>query len=483
MRTIVAWPLLLLPLFFVIHGFVEFYPIIPLPEAILLYFIYVGYGLFTALISRAFYQNWKQAFILGFYILFIELFFGAIQDILKATFPFSALNKYSLLLPLILILLLLIGYSIRKGAFSQLKYLYFVCTTLILLIIVDLGIFIANGSPSKIRNPLPENLQIGKKETGPLSDIYLIIADEYPGNTTLKKFFNHANDSFLNQLNSRGFYIADSAISNYNFTEFSTASLFNMNYLRKIVGRNASLNHLSYCFQTIQENPFNTYLQQKGYQFKNHSIFDFYGAPSLVKPYLLPGKTKPLTEQTLTRRVIRDIGYHVFTDFEWAADYFDLDEINRKNNEYLYQETIQTTKTDVPSFHYTHLIMPHAPYYYNRSGVLRPKAEWIKKDTAIYLEYLDYTNRQLLKLVDSIQRRSDKKAAILLIGDHGIRTNPIELPIPYHFQTLTSIYLPKQQYSHFYPSISHVNLLRATVNSLFGEKMKYLKDSTIYLQE
>jgi phosphoglycerol transferase MdoB-like AlkP superfamily enzyme len=127
--------------------------------------------------------------------------------------------------------------------------------------------------------------------------------------------------------------------------------------------------------------------------------------------------------------------------------------------------------------------MPHAPYYYNKSGELRPKGEWVKNDTSFYLEYLEYTNRQLLKLVDSIQKKSDKKAAILLIGDHGVRTNPIELPIPYHFQTLTSIYLPKQQYSHFYPSISHVNLLRATVNSLFGEKMKYLKDSTIYLQE
>lgn len=167
------------------------------------------------------------------------------------------------------------------------------------------------------------------------------------------------------------------------------------------------------------------------------------------------------------------------------ASWFELDELNRRNNSLLRSMTLDDLSRSFskPNFTYTHLMLPHFPYYYEESGKLRPRSEWVRSDTAAFLSYLGYTNKQLLSLVDEIRARSKRPVAILLIGDHGLRTYPKPVAEKNHFLTLVAVLLPNRNYEKFYPSISHVNLLRTTANSLFGTKLPRLKDSTIFLRE
>lgn len=374
---------------------------------------------------------------------------------------------------------------IRRNATISLKLAGYLTATGLVLIAWDLLTFgIGMRKESLSADTIGFNAPAGKG-SAKLPNIYLIIADAYPGQLTLNDIYHHSNNRFYNDLKERGFYVADSGHSNYNFTEFSTASLLHMNYLKKIEGREVSLKHLGYCFETMKQSPFINYLQARGYEFNNYSIFDFPGNPSPVIPTLLPGRTKPVTEQTLSARLRKDIGYHLFTDIPFMAEWLDLEGAHLRNNQKLTSLTQSFTPDSraKPTFTYTHLMMPHVPYYFDRNGTRLAKPIHDGKDTSAFFEYLTYTNRQLLSLVDSILDHAPTPPVILLLGDHGHRDYVRPVEQKFHFQTLVSVLLPNQNYESFYPTISHVNLLRTTVNSVFSERLPLLKDSTIFLTE
>ena len=485
LRTRTIWPLILLPVFFILHGYTEFYPIIPLIDSLELLALYLLAGFTIALLSWLLFKSWPKAYQFAFLALAINFFFGAVQDSLLHSFPGSWINKYSVLLSIVLISLVAFGIFLKKERGSNPKTISFISLIFITLILFDLGTkFISKKSliESKSTIEFRQDIKIPKDS---LPDIHLIIADEYPGQIAFDNYFHHSNDSFLTELKCRGFFIASQAFSNYNFTEFSTASIFNMDYLKKIEGRDVSLHHLGYCDETIKNSPFVQHLYSLGYDFNNHSIFDFLEHPSPVIPMLLPGRTKPITEQTLISRVRKDLGYHFYTDLPWMSDWFDLAGSNLRNNNKIYQLTVEkASKTHLsPTFTYTHLLMPHSPYYFKATGEIRARSEWNRKDDQALLEYVQYSNQELLKLVDSIRLNSKRPVAILLIGDHGLRTYSKPVPQINYFNTLVSVLLPNKKYDQFYSNISHVNLLRTTLNSIFNEQLPRLKDSTIFLRE
>jgi glucan phosphoethanolaminetransferase (alkaline phosphatase superfamily) len=62
-------------------------------------------------------------------------------------------------------------------------------------------------------------------------DIYLIILDAYTRKDVLLERYNFDNEPFLEELRKLGFYIAESAQSNYAMTSLSLRSSLNMDYL------------------------------------------------------------------------------------------------------------------------------------------------------------------------------------------------------------------------------------------------------------
>jgi len=66
------------------------------------------------------------------------------------------------------------------------------------------------------------------------------------------------------------------------------------------------------------------------------------------------------------------------------------------------------------------------------------------------------------------------------MGDHGFR---YDQSIPRHsrFKIQNAVYLPDQNYSQLYDSISAVNQFRVVANTLFKQNLPLLNDSTVYL--
>jgi hypothetical protein len=234
-RQLLHFPhfLYLLPVFFVFHGYTQNKEAITYKD----FFTLTGTYLLAAgvlfLTGHLLFRHWTKAALLSFGLLFFHLFFGAFHDALKAVSPGLFLAKYSVLLPLLLIALVAFIFFLKKTnrrfqrLFTYLNLLFFA------LLLTDV--------PALFRQPTHSAATPSFKPCDACTkpDIYLIIADEYADSASLAAVFQYNNTTFLQELRQRGFQILRSR-SNYNFTPFSMASMFAMDYLVGLEGRNST---------------------------------------------------------------------------------------------------------------------------------------------------------------------------------------------------------------------------------------------------
>lgn len=479
--------LYLLPVFFVLHGYTENYDLIPAKDAIVLTCIYLLVSALLSVAAWLLYRNFTKANLLAFWIMAFHFFFGAVQDILKKTFPDSFVNRYIFILPFFLLVFILIIISLKRMKKKPVRFSFFLNSLFLILIIID-GIILLSKSITEGKTIQSYSQSIAPCDTCSKQDIYLVMADGYPGLTELKDLFNYDNTPFISQLKQRGFHVVDSSTSNYNFTPFSVSSMLDMNYLENIAGSNSNKHDIALCYKKIKRNTSFTYFSQLGYSIYNYSIFDLEKQPSLTAPTFLPRKTTPITSQTFLSRIERELGHHLVTSLKIKTFIKSIREYDLRNNNKLFDKTKAIVKEQnmQPKFVYTHLVIPHYPYYFDSTGKSIPY-EKLTEDLAFnkeaFISYLKYSNNQLLNLTDYILATSKKPPVIILMSDHGFREFKEATDKKYHFLNLNAIYFPDRNYSSFYKGMSNINQFRILFNSQFGQQLSLLKDSSSFLSE
>ena len=303
--------LFLLPVFFVFHGFTENYDFVPVKDAILLTGLYYLASVILLLLCWLVFKKWPKAALMTFVIMAFHFFFGSVQDGLRDYFPGSWLSKYSFILPASFFLLLLIFVLIKKTNNPLQKLAFYLNILFLLFIAIDIV-----SLTGKINGLQKKDAIVLSKEFTPCNncskpDFYVIICDEYAGNTELKDIFNFDNTPFLTQLGDRGFHVIPSSTSNYNFTHYSIASTLNMDYLDLHPKNNQPL--LAHAYETVRTNKLLQFLQYHQYKFYNYSLVDFKGEPAHTRETFLPVKTRLITSQTFTSRMNKELRYHLVT--------------------------------------------------------------------------------------------------------------------------------------------------------------------------
>ncbi len=479
--------LILLPIFFVLHGYTENYSIIPYKDALILLFFYYVIALIFLFFFWLIFKNFQKASLITFILLCYQFFFGAIHDFLKSYLPNSIIIKYSFIIPISIFILFLIIWRLKKLKKLFFRTTYFLNSIFILFILVD-SIWLFTKINTKIK---PTNILYKgfiNCDTCKKPDIYLIVADGYPGEKELTDIFKYDNSVFENQLIKKGFRIIKNTKSNYNFTPFSISSMLNMDYLEGLEGSNTSKKDMSLCYETIKKNKTLKFLLNQGYEFYNYSIFNFEGQPTLAYPTFLPMKTKPITSQTFTNRIISDLSYHLITTFKFESSIKRRKNLDLTNNNLFYSLTqkIVAKNNKKPKFIYTHLIMPHYPYYYDsQENLISYKLlteDYIFNKKA-FIEYLKYANKKYEELISNILSLSKDPPIIIFMGDHGFREFKDSVNSNYYFMNFNSVYLPNGNYKAFYDGQSNVNQFRNLLNLQFNQNLSLLKDSTSFLNE
>jgi hypothetical protein len=479
--------LLLLPLFFLTHGYNENYPSVTIWDVVflLVQYLFAAY-LLCLLLSRVF-KSFRLAALYIFALLFVYFFFGAFHDNLKLLLGNGLLTSYAFLLPCLFILLVLLFVFLKKTSNSFGKLVTYVNVALVILILIDgFQLFSKKISEKPVAT---ENLQASFSQNLEKPDIYLILADEYAGKRELKDILNFDNSGFENELAMRGFQIIEEPKSNYNLTVYSMASMLNMKYLPNIQPKETRENN-NLCLDLINRNTVTRTLTGAGYRIYNFSIFNLDDNPSLVHQNFIARGTRLITSQTFFNKIYKDLGYHLITTLkissaikkDSAANY-----VNLENNSLLIKKLKEQVSRHAaePRFIYAHLLMPHYPYYFDANGKPNPLnslKEGSQYDAKNYLEYLRYCNREFLSLIDDILAHSVNPPVIIFMSDHGWRAAETAMDPSYLFMNFNSIYLPKK-YGALPRTFSNVNEFRILFNTLFNQRLPLLKDSTILLSD
>jgi len=478
--------LFLLPPFFVLHGYNENYNFIPVKDALILTGVYLAASLFFSLLCWLLYRSFTKANLVAFCIMAFNFFFGTVHDSLKKLFPGSFITKYIFILPAAILLFIVLLILIKRTKSSLLKLTYYLNVLFAVLLLADI-VLLTNKIIIKKANSYSLPAGFTACESCPKPDIYFILADEYAGNTELKNLFHFDDSLFLNQLAALGFHVIPESRSNYNYTPFSVGSILNMNYL-DLKGRERAAPDLTYSYESIRDNKLLQFLSSHSYDFYNYSVFDFEGQPARVRETFLPVKTRLITAQTFLHRFDKEIRFNLVSRWKSRKNLEILTYANRNNNENIYNLTwkLAEKKTTKPKFVYSHLMMPHYPYYFDKNGNEQPFETLLEDNqtnTTAYIEYLQYANKKLLALVDHILKSSATPPIIVLMGDHGFRHFKQPVESKYYFLNLASVYLPSKNYSGFSDSLTGVNFFRTILNTSFKQQLPYLKDSSSYLRD
>ena len=485
------WYVLLLPLFFVWHGYAEYFRYLHLTDAIKLLLSYTVFSICVFAISWIFFRDLRKAGLMTCTWMALYLFFGAVHDFLKLNSPFQFVYRYRYLGPAIFLLLIGIFIYIKKTKYTLFRITLFLNVLFCIYILIDTFIIISKSfrtdkNESLFQFTVPEYTALPADSNKP--DIYFLLFDDYASSFALKQQygFNNDIDSFFI---SEGFHIQPLSISNYNYTPFSMASLFNMSYINGIrpdhgVDRTDFLE----CNPAITNNQMMLFLKQLGYDIVNLSMFDVADQPSRIKQSFLPLKTQIIIEGTLLPRLYSDFD-SLFVNNPFLNKMMGEDNIftHLTNNELFLSGVEQASRENHsnPRFIYGHFYMPHEPFFFDAQGNRKDNALILAEDNGRspepYLQYVKYTNSRIRDLISTIKKNTQGKTVIIVLSDHGYRDYLAMTDAKFHFRNMNAVYLPDQNYSQFYDSISNVNQFRVLFNTMFQQKLPLLTDSTVFL--
>ncbi len=486
------WFLLLLPLFFVLHGYAENFGFVSSSDVFVLELLYLSAAIVLFIIFYIFLRHRRGAALIASYLIAVNFFFGAVQDFLKL--HAEVINRYSILLPFFVILFIGLLIYVKRKKPSFIRLTLFLNLLFLIFIFIDLGsIIFKNINPQQNKFSAffsSENTSFSPCDGCDKPDIYFLLFDEYASSSSLERYFNYDNSSFDSFLVNEGFHIQRQSESNYNFTPFSMASMFNLSYLNGIEPSKIGIEDYARCNELIKTNSVMQFLSSLGYEIVNYSIFDLAGNPAMIRQDFLPLKTKLITDGTLLGRLRRDLMWMLLTGkfrIDWLADQYFYD--NMHNNETVLKNLAMASSNDSnsPRFFYAHLFMPHPPFYFDAQGELKPSDVIYKqseeKNIKAYLDYVTYTNARIKELIHSIKNNSKKEPVIIFMGDHGFRKQVDGEKLSHYFANQNAVFFPRKDYGLFYDSVTAVNQFRIILNTLFKQKLPILKDSTVFLTD
>jgi hypothetical protein len=475
----------LLSIFFVWHGYVQNYPLVPVSDALKLVFEYTAVTLLLVFLFYFIFKSWPKALAFSFFLMCVQFFFGAMHDFIKNLFSGSFITKYSFLLPLAFVLTVAAFLFFLKTNRNFKKVTRYLSFTLAILIAVDLVILLSK-LVVRSRSGKPVTEVAGCRDCKK-PNIYLVIVDEYAGHKELHDIFSFDNSAFESELEKRNFYVVKNAMSNYNYTPYSMASIFDMNYLKDITTRANDISNRNTSYETINKNTLVNTLTAFDYDFVNFSLFDFAERPGLNFNEFYSIREKLISSQTLTGRIKKDLWYHFVTTFRfrWAQNDWQNKMISLIEKGYNGTLAVAEENSDRPRFVYTHFTMPHYPYLFDGNGrrlSYHESQQGGRKD--LYLGFLQYCNQKCLALIDNILKKDKTGPIVILMSDHGFtKYDATAIDPSYNFNNIMNIYLPDKNYSEFPDTISNVNLFRIILNKQFKQQLPLLKDSTIFLKE
>ncbi len=458
-----------------------------------LVFLFLGglVYLLTWLICR----NWQRAGILSSIVIVSFSVYGQIYNALeKLNSAGEGLGRHRYLAPVWLIIALaLIFLAVRTK--RDLSYSNQIINIISIILIGFPLIQLGASAWSTYQNTKANEQTVSQitHEIGPggqiKPDVYYIILDMYGRDDVLEEKFKFDNTKFLTSLEEMGFFIGRCSMSNYNMTELSLASSFNMNYLQRLGDQYQAGNRdRSGLPSLIHQSAVRHIFEEMGYRFINFETGFSFTEIRDADEFLSPSYHELDASETLVHinafeaMLARTTAVSAILDaqtkwFNPVVDALDTRKAHVIRELFVLDKLPTLAVEESPKFVYAHILIPHPPFVFSRSGVninfpgndgATPVGPTPKDYAMGYRNQLDYINYRILPIVQEILANSKNPPIIILQGDHGVD--------PRRSFILNAYYLPDGGTADLYPEITPVNTFRTILNQYFQGDYDLLSD-------
>lgn len=340
-------------------------------------------------------------------------------------------------------------------------------------------------------NPSP-NPELG------LPDVYYIFLDAYGREDILEEFYQYDNSYFLDELEEKGFHVAEKSRSNYSNTITSLASSLNMNYLDEIaeIPSDDVLCRMMLA-RSIDTNEVMRLFKELGYKFIAFSTgfptteitqADLYlQSPEIgLNPFesLLVKNSILLPVFSISAEIGLPIEYPGFSG-------------HRQRISYIFETLPQFSDDPEPTFVFAHVVAPHPPFVFTAEGEeAHQRYPYVVWDGDMFQgtdeEYIQgysgqvtFLNNSLLAWLDGLLE-SSPDSIVILQGDHGPRStvvwrSPSQDGMREGTSILNAYHLPGIGSDALYDEITPVNTFRLILNEYFDAGLELLPDRTFFM--
>lgn len=376
------------------------------------------------------------------------------------------------------------------------KFVTVFSLVVLLLPLVQIGTFIFSQRDNRLADT--RDLPRIQSNASSRPDIYHIVLDSHGRSDILKEIYGYDNSRFIQELQSRGFYVAEKSTSNYPRTFQSMTSSFNFDYLNSLIEHEITQNVrkkpysqlLNYAklFRTLRELDYQIVIVANGWHGTD-------GIPMADKMMRSPGFLTEFENVLLTTSVIRD----------YAPENYYYG-VYRNQILYAFEHVPDMAEDEAHTFTYAHIIAPHPPFVFDEQGnhiVVEPSLIGIEdvgwksgnRQTSVedykeaYRDQLAFVDKQVIEMIDEIFNKSTSRPVIILQSDHGPASeftweNPSVLGMRERFSTLQAYYFPEGKgYDRLYQTITPVNTYRVILNLLWGADLPLLDDRNYFASD
>ena len=328
-------------------------------------------------------------------------------------------------------------------------------------------------------------------------DIYYFIFDRYAGFDVLKKYFSYDNSTFKNFLVDKGFYVTDQAQSNYPKTFLSLASSLNMehlDYLAKQLGPN--FKDQTFLYEKIQNFKALQFLKLYGYRFINISSGWLPTRINTNADLNIIYRSRRFDE--FSQMLLKTTLVYPFTQ-KFFKSSSPQGAGKRERMLYKIDELVKIAETPGPKFVFSHFLLPHPPYVFGPNGEEVTADDLDRRsEKENYLRQLEYTSKQIMKLVENILAKSKSPPVIILqsdegpfideefnggVGDNMDWTKLSDKALQTHMGILNAYFLPQVKKDELPSLITPVNTFRLIFNRYFGTTLPFLEDKSYIIRD
>ena len=385
-------------------------------------------------LSYLIFRDLPRATIFVSLILLAVFLYGHLYDGLKDLgLSGTIIVRHRYLVPSIVMLLAVIGWRLIHFESSQQMTLVMTAVGMALVLQPLIQFTLYSFESRSLRSSLSAqaadcSLTKGTSQNYP--DIYLVTLDAYARDDILDEYHGYDNSTFIDELESLGFYVARGSLSNYPHTEMSLASLLNMDYIQAFPeaysedsdnreGVLTLLNNsklvrelecLGYSIVAFETGVYWTEWTEAHYYFSDDSDDE----NQIKDQILLAGISR--FESFLIRNSIGRAYLDLAANLVESDSLEAIDGIEERRKRILFalDQLKKVPNLPSPKFVFVHILSPHAPFVFGPNGEETNIADFetdLPENDIVLRAYADQVNFLNSKVIDSVEAILDSSRA------------------------------------------------------------------------